>query len=104
MTENLDHLNALPKRDPNHVTEEKAETAFQGRLTESSRFILQRADRKDYGTMRHLLSNGETNKIHGIYRPETYWAERERLVHHWSERPDSLRDGAPAISLRRSAA
>lgn len=50
MAENLDHLDDLPKRDPNHVTEEKAETAFQGRLTESGRFILQRADRKDYGT------------------------------------------------------
>jgi tetratricopeptide (TPR) repeat protein len=50
MAENLDYLDDLPKRDPNHVTEEKAETAFQGRLTESSRFILQRADRKDYGT------------------------------------------------------
>jgi hypothetical protein len=50
MTENLDHLDDLPKRDPNHVTEERAETAFQGRLTESGRFILQRADRKDYGT------------------------------------------------------
>ena len=50
MAENLDHLDDLPKRDPNPVMEEKAETAFQGRLTESGRFILQRADRKDYGT------------------------------------------------------
>lgn len=48
--DDLDHLDDLPKRDPNHVTEEKAETAFQGCLTESGRFILQRADRKDYGT------------------------------------------------------
>lgn len=50
MVENLDRLDDLPKRDTNHVVEEKAETAFQGRLTESGRFILQRADRKDYGT------------------------------------------------------
>ncbi|MFJ6322021.1 MULTISPECIES: DUF4365 domain-containing protein [unclassified Rhizobium] len=50
MADNLDHLDDLPKRDPNHVTEEKAETAFQGRLMKSGRFILQRADRKDYGT------------------------------------------------------
>ena len=50
MADDLDHLDDLPKRDLNHVTEEKAETAFQGRLTESGRFILQRADRKDYGT------------------------------------------------------
>jgi tetratricopeptide (TPR) repeat protein len=50
MASDLDRFDDLPKRDPNHVTEEKAETAFQGRLTESARFILQRADRKDYGT------------------------------------------------------
>lgn len=50
MADNLDHLDDLPKRDPNHVTEDKAETAFQVCLTESGRFILQRADRKDYGT------------------------------------------------------
>ena len=50
MADDLDHLDDLPKRDANHVVEEKAETAFQGRLTASGRFILQRADRKDYGT------------------------------------------------------
>ena len=50
MADDLDHLDDLPKRDANHVTEEKAETAFQRLLTASARFILQRADRKDYGT------------------------------------------------------
>ena len=50
MAGDLDYLDDLPKRDANHVAEEKAETAFQGRLTASGRFILQRADRKDYGT------------------------------------------------------
>ncbi|MEO0922768.1 MAG: tetratricopeptide repeat protein [Pseudomonadota bacterium] len=50
MTRDLDHLNDLPKRAANHVTEEKAEAAFQERLVESGRFILQRCDRKDYGT------------------------------------------------------
>ncbi|GBQ64652.1 TPR repeat containing protein [Ameyamaea chiangmaiensis NBRC 103196] len=50
MADDLDHLDDLPKRDANHVTEEKAETAFQARLAASGRFILQRADRKDYGT------------------------------------------------------
>lgn len=39
----------LPKRDLRHVIEEKAETAFQSRLTANGRFILQRAERKDYG-------------------------------------------------------
>lgn len=50
MADDLDHLDDLPKRDVNHVAEEKAETAFQACLTASGRFILQRADRKDYGT------------------------------------------------------
>ena len=50
MVYDLDHLDDLPKRDANHVAEEKAETAFQACLTASGRFILQRADRKDYGT------------------------------------------------------
>ncbi|MCS3502283.1 tetratricopeptide (TPR) repeat protein [Bradyrhizobium japonicum] len=50
MADDLDHLDDLPKRDANHVTEEKAEAAFQRLLTASGRFILQRGDRKDYGT------------------------------------------------------
>lgn len=50
MADDLDYLDDLPKRDANHVAEEKAETAFQACLTASGRFILQRADRKDYGT------------------------------------------------------
>ena len=50
MAYDLDHLDDLPKRDANHIVEEKAETAFQERLTASGHFILQRADRKDYGT------------------------------------------------------
>lgn len=50
MADGLDHLDDLPKRDANHVVEEKAQTAFQACLTASGRFILQRADRKDYGT------------------------------------------------------
>ncbi|MGE0767934.1 MAG: tetratricopeptide repeat protein [Hyphomicrobiaceae bacterium] len=50
MADDLQHLDDLPKRDANHVAEEKAEAAFQARLTANGRFILQRADRKDYGT------------------------------------------------------
>jgi len=40
----------LPRRDKNHDTEEDAIVAFQKRLSESRAFILQAADRKDYGT------------------------------------------------------
>ncbi|SOC56799.1 TPR repeat-containing protein [Chromohalobacter canadensis] len=50
MAGDLEYLDDLPKRAPNHVMEEKAETAFQERLTESGHFIPQRTDRKDYGT------------------------------------------------------
>ncbi|MCV0370557.1 tetratricopeptide repeat protein [Filomicrobium sp.] len=50
MADDLQHLDDLPKRGANHVAEEKAEAAFQASLAASGRFILQRADRKDYGT------------------------------------------------------
>jgi len=46
----MSHFDDLPMRDKNHATEEKAATAFQNRLMESKAFILQIADRKDYGT------------------------------------------------------
>jgi hypothetical protein len=47
---------------------------------------------------RSQLGKGDKNKMRGIYNRAAYWAE------HWSDRLDSLRDGAPAVSLRRSAA
>lgn len=50
MADDMECFDDLPERASNHVTEEKAETAFQKCLTESGLFILQRADRKDYGT------------------------------------------------------
>lgn len=46
----MSHLDDLPKRDGNQVIEELAITAFQRRLLESGAFVLQSADRKDYGT------------------------------------------------------
>jgi tetratricopeptide (TPR) repeat protein len=46
----MEHLDDLPKRHENHVTESKAEAAFQNLLSKSEDFILQAADRKDYGT------------------------------------------------------
>lgn len=50
MADDLDHLDNLPKRHRNHSTEAKAATAFETCLVESGRFILQKADRNDYGT------------------------------------------------------
>jgi hypothetical protein len=50
MTEDFKDFDDLPKRGASHETEEKAEATIQNRLTESGRFVLQRADRKVYGT------------------------------------------------------
>jgi len=46
----MSHFDDLPRRDRNHEIEGQAIAAFQMRLTESGGFILQAADRKDYGT------------------------------------------------------
>ena len=46
----MSHFDDLPKRDRNRATEEKAEAAFQKLISQSEDFILQSADRKDYGT------------------------------------------------------
>ncbi|WP_024531330.1 DUF4365 domain-containing protein, partial [Serratia fonticola] len=46
----MDYLDDLPKRHKNHVTESKAEAAFQNLLSNSEDFVLQASDRKDYGT------------------------------------------------------
>lgn len=50
------------------------------------------------------LGKGDKNKIRGIYNRAAKWVERVRLMQHWFDRLDSLPDGAPAVSLRRSAA
>ncbi|TCR76792.1 tetratricopeptide repeat protein [Rhizobium sp. BK376] len=50
MADDFKDFDELPKRGDNHEIEEKAEAAFQSRVTESGRFVLQRSDRKDYGT------------------------------------------------------
>jgi len=46
----MSHFDDLPRRDQSHEIEEKAIIAFQRCLSESRSFILQAADRKDYGT------------------------------------------------------
>jgi hypothetical protein len=42
--------------------------------------------------VRRQLGMGDKNKIRGIYSRAAYWAERVRLMQHWSDRLDSLRD------------
>ena len=54
--------------------------------------------------VRRQLGKGDKNKIRGIYSRAAYWAERARLIQRWSDRLDSLRNGASAVSLRGSAA
>jgi tetratricopeptide (TPR) repeat protein len=46
----MDPLDDLPKRHDNHATESKAEAAFQSLVSTSDDFVLQGADRQDYGT------------------------------------------------------
>ena len=53
--------------------------------------------------VRRQLGKGDKNKIRGIYNCAAYWAGRARLMQRWTDRLDSLRDGAPAVPLRRSA-
>ncbi|MGF7156274.1 tetratricopeptide repeat protein [Novosphingobium gossypii] len=40
----------LPKRDRNHALDDETEAAFQALIAQSSDFVLQGSDRKDYGT------------------------------------------------------
>ena len=61
-------------------------------------------EKKAPAPWRRQLDKGDKNKIHGIYSRAAYCAERVRLMQHLSDCLDSLRDGAPAVSLRRSAA
>src|SRR5688572_20388205 len=106
MADNLDHFDDLPKRDPNHVTEEKAQTAFQGRLAESGRFILQRADRKDYGTDCEIEI---VQREHATQRQDPRAAQRDRTApergwlpqHRVQPAEPELSADAPAQLLRR---
>jgi hypothetical protein len=50
------------------------------------------------------LGKSDKNKIHGVDSRVAYWAERVRLIQHCYDRLDSLRDGAPSVSPRKSAA
>ncbi len=87
----MNSLDDLPKRDSNHVTEEKAETAFQARLTESGRFVLQRADRKDYGTDCEIevVEQGQATNV------------RIHVQLKGTERPLNA-DGSLSIEIRRT--
>jgi hypothetical protein len=52
--------------------------------------------------VRRQFGSGDKNKIRGIYNRAAYWTERGRLMQHWADRLDSLRDGASVVPLRNS--
>ena len=82
------------------------EGAFDGDVVEAqlAHDTEEKKRRRRDEVVRRQLGKGDKNKIRGIYNRAAYWAERVRLVQHWADRLHSLRDGAPAVSLRRSAA
>ncbi|MEH0294813.1 DUF4365 domain-containing protein [Agrobacterium sp. CCNWLW71] len=81
----------LPGRGPNHAIEEKAESAFQALLARSEHFILQRADRKDYGTdcQIEVLDQGKPTNV------------RLHVQLKGTERPLKA-DGSLSISVQRT--
>lgn len=81
----------LPGRGSNHLIEEASESAFQSLLAESEHFILQRADRKDYGTdcQIEVLDQGRPTNV------------RLHVQLKGTERPLNA-DGSLSISVRRT--
>lgn len=61
----VSRFNDLPGRGNNHAIEEKAEAAFKSFLASSDHFILQQADRKDYGTdcQVEVLDQGKPSNV-----------------------------------------
>lgn len=84
-------IDDLPGRGSNHVIEEFAESAFQSLLSGSEHFILQRADRKDYGTdcQIEVLDQGKPTNV------------RLHVQLKGSERPLNA-DGSLSIAVRRT--
>jgi hypothetical protein len=79
------------------------EGAFDGDVVEAQiAHDTEKKRRRRDEVLRRQLGGREQYPRH-LYRAAC-WAERVRLMQHWSDRLDSLRDGAPAVLLRRSAA
>jgi len=81
----------LPGRGSNHSIEEKAEAAFQALVAECEHFILQRADRKDYGTDCQIeaLDQGRASNV----RVDVQLKGSERALNA---------DGSLSISIQRA--
>ena len=82
------------------------EGAFDGDVVEAqlAHDTEEKKRRRRDEVVRRQLGKGDKNKIRGIYNRAAYWAERVRLMQHWADRLDSLRDGAPVVPLRKSEA
>ena len=82
------------------------EGAFDGDVVESqlAHDTEEKKRRRRDEVVRRQLGKGDKNKIRGIYNRAAYWAERVRLMQHWANRLDNLRDEKRAVSLKRSAA
>jgi integrase len=79
--------------------------AFDGDVVEAQlAHDTEEKKRRRAEVVRRQLGKGDKNKIRGIYNRAAYWAERVRLMQHWADRLDSLRDAAPVVPLRKSAA
>ncbi len=82
------------------------EGAFDGDVVEAqlAHDTEEKKRRRRDEVVRRQLGKGDKNKIRGIYNRAAYWGERVRLMRHWADCLDSLRDAAPVVSLRKSAA
>jgi integrase len=82
------------------------EGAFDGDVVEAqlAHDTEEKKRRRRDQVVRRQLGKGDKNKIRGIYNRAVYWAERVRLMQHWADRLDSLRDGARVAALCKSAA
>ena len=59
---------------------------------------------EDVGDIELQLAHVDTNGIRAIYNRAQYWPDRERLMQHWADRLDELRDGGQVVTLSRRAA
>jgi integrase len=82
------------------------EGAFDGDVVEAqlAHETDEKKRRRREEVVRRQLGKGDKNKIRAIYNRAAYWADRVRLMQHWADRLDRLRDGAPVVPLRKPAA
>jgi hypothetical protein len=80
------------------------EGAFDGDVVEAqlAHETDEKKRRRRDEVVRRQLAKGDKNKIRGIYNRAAYWSERVRLMQHWADRLDRLRNGV-AVPLRKSA-